>query len=121
MPVLPESIVFPSFRVQEGTTPLLRAAQKGHEVIVGFLLKNGSNVEEQCNVGGPKGVLSSCDCIMLFDGSLGLVSTSSSLDRSVWWPVGHVCSAKADAATSLFWRVIVSCEEDIAGFSSSFS
>ena len=51
----------------------------------------------------------------------GLVSTSSALDRSEWWPVDHVCSAKADAATSPFWRVKVSCEENIAGFSSSFS
>ena len=51
----------------------------------------------------------------------GLVSTSLALDRSVWWPVDQVCSAKADAATSPFWRVKVSCEEDIAGFSSSFS
>ena len=50
-----------------------------------------------------------------------LVSTSSALGRSVWWPVDLVCSAKADAATSPFWRVKVSCEEDIAGFSSSFS
>ena len=76
MPVPPESIVFPSFHVQEGTTPLLRAAQKGHGEIVGFLLKNGSNVEEQCNVGGPKEVLSSCDCILLFDGSWVLVVVS---------------------------------------------
>ena len=51
----------------------------------------------------------------------GLVSTGSALDRSVWWPVDHVCSAKADAATSPFWRVKVSCEEDMAGFSSSLS
>ena len=54
--------------MQWSKTPLLRAAQKGHGEIVSFLLKNGSNVEEQDNVGGPKGVLSSCDCIMLFDG-----------------------------------------------------
>ena len=73
MPVPPESIVSPSHHVQWGNTPLLRAAQKGHEEIVRFLLKNGSNVEEHNNVGGPKGVLSSCDCIMLFDGSLVLV------------------------------------------------
>ena len=73
MPVPPESIVFPSLHVQWGKTPLLRAGQKGHGKIVGFLLKNGSNVEEQNNVGGPKGVLSSCDCIMLFDGSWVLV------------------------------------------------
>ena len=57
MPVPPESIVSPSLHVQEGTTPLLRAAQQGHGKIVGFLLENGSNVEEQDNVGGPKGVL----------------------------------------------------------------
>ena len=59
--------------MQEGNTPLLRAAQEGHGEIVGFLLKSGSNVEEQDNVGGPKGVLSSCDCIMLFDGPWVLV------------------------------------------------
>ena len=59
----------PSLHVQWGNTPLLRAAQKGHGEIVRFLLGNGSKVEEQNNVGGPKGVLSSCDCIMLFDGS----------------------------------------------------
>ena len=62
MPVPPESIVFPSLHVQWGNAPLLRAAEKGHGEIVGFLLKNGSNVEEQGNVGGPKGVLSVCDC-----------------------------------------------------------
>ena len=73
MPVPPESIVAPSLHVQEGITPLLRAAQKGHGKIVGFLLKNGSNVEEQGNVGGPNGVLSSCDCIMLIYRSWVLV------------------------------------------------
>ena len=52
--------------MQWGNAPLLRAAQKGHGEIVGFLLKNGSNVEEQNNVGGPKGVLSVCDCTMLY-------------------------------------------------------
>ena len=69
MPAPPEYIVFPSLHVQEGTTPLLRAVEKGRGEIVGFLMKNGSNVEEQDNVGGPKGVLSFCYCIMLFDGS----------------------------------------------------
>ena len=69
MPVPPESVVSPSLHVQEGNTPLLRAAEKGHAEIVRFLLENGSDVEEQNNVGGPKRVLSSCDCIMLFDGS----------------------------------------------------
>ena len=76
MPVPPESIVSPSLHVQWGNTPLLRAAQKGNGEIVGFLLKNGSNVEEQNNVGGPKGVLSVCDCIMLFDGSWVLLVVS---------------------------------------------
>ena len=73
MPVPPESIVSPSLHVQWGKTPLLRAAQEGHAEIVRFLLENGSNVEEQNNVGGPKGVLSVCDCIMLFDVSWVLV------------------------------------------------
>ena len=68
-----DSIVFSSLHVQWGQTPLLRAAQKGNGDIVGFLLKNGSNVEEQDNVDGPIGVLSSCDCLMLFDGSWVLV------------------------------------------------
>ena len=72
MPAPPESIVSSSLHVQEGTTPLLIAAQKGHGKIVRLLLENGSNVEQD-NVGGPKGVLSSCDCIMLFDGSWVLV------------------------------------------------
>ena len=61
--------MLPSLHVQEGTTPLLLAAQNGHGEIVRYLLENGSDVEEQGNVGGSKGVLSSCDCIMLFDGS----------------------------------------------------
>ena len=61
--------MLPSLHVQEGTTPLLLAAQNSHGEIVRFLLENGSDVEEQDNVGGPKGVLSVCDCIMLFDGS----------------------------------------------------
>ena len=76
MSIPPKYIVFPSLHVQEGTTPLLRAAEKGHAEIVRFLLENGSDVEEQDNVGGPKGVLSSCDCIMLFDGSWVLVVVS---------------------------------------------
>ena len=59
--------------MQWDKTPLLRAAEKGHAAIVRFLLVNGSDVEEQDNVGGLKGVLSSCDCIMLFDGSWVLV------------------------------------------------
>ena len=76
MSVPPESIVSSSLHVQEGNTPLLRAAQKGHAEIVCFLLENGSDVEEQNNVGGPKRVLYSGDCIMLFDGSLVLVVVS---------------------------------------------
>ena len=76
MSIPPEYIVFPSLHVQEGTTPLLRVAEKGHAEIVRSLLENGSDVEEQDNVGGPKGVLSSCDCIMLFDGSWVLVVVS---------------------------------------------
>ena len=67
---------FTSLHVQEGTTPLLRAAEKGHGEIVRFLLQNGSDVEEQNNVGGTKRVLSSCDCIMLFDVSWVLVVVS---------------------------------------------
>ena len=55
---------------------LLRAAEKGHGEIVHFLLVNGSDVEEQNNVGGPKGVLSCCDCIILFVGSWVLVVVS---------------------------------------------
>ena len=62
--------------MQEGNTPLLRAAEKGDEEIVRFLLVNGSDVEEQDNVGGLKGVLFSCDCIMLFDVSWVLVVVS---------------------------------------------
>ena len=69
----PESIVFPSLHVQWSNTPLLSAAEKGHGEIVRFLLENGSDVEEQDNVGGPKGVLSCCDGLMLFDGSWVLV------------------------------------------------
>ena len=65
MPAPPESIVLPSLHVQWGKTPLLRAAEKGYAEIVRFLLGNGSDVEEQDNVGGSKGVLSVCDCIML--------------------------------------------------------
>ena len=71
MPASPESIVSPSLHVQWGTTPLLRAAQEGNVEIVRFLLENGSDAEEQDNVGGLKGVLSCCDWLMLFDGSLG--------------------------------------------------
>ena len=59
MSIPPEYIVFPSLHVQEGTTPLLRAAEKGHREIVRFLLENDSDVEEQNNVGGTKRVLSS--------------------------------------------------------------
>ena len=42
----------PSFHVQKGSTPLLRAAKKGHANIVNFLLKNGSDVFEQNDVSG---------------------------------------------------------------------
>ena len=33
----------------------------------------------------------------------GWASTTSAFDRSIRWPVDHVCSAKADAAISPFW------------------
>ena len=82
MPAPTESVVSPSLHVQLGNTPLLRAAQEGHGEIVRFLLKNGSDVEEQDNVGGPKGVLSSCVSLMLFDGSWVLVHGSSSSSSS---------------------------------------
>ena len=32
----------------------------------------------------------------------GWASTTLAFDRSIRWPVDHVCSTKADAATSLF-------------------
>ena len=40
-----------SLRVQEGTTPLLRAAQEGHGGVARFLLARGSSIQEQDNVG----------------------------------------------------------------------
>ena len=60
------SILSPSLHVQSGNTPLLRAAQEGHAEVARFLLGNGSSVKEQDNVGWPKGILHSCDHLMLF-------------------------------------------------------
>ena len=45
------SIVSSSLHVQEGTTPLLRAAQKGNAGVARFLLHNGSSAQEQDHVG----------------------------------------------------------------------
>ena len=51
MSVPSDYTVSASLHVQEGTTPLLRAAQEGHGGVARFLLNNGSNVQEQNNVG----------------------------------------------------------------------
>ena len=69
MPVPSYSLVSPSLHVQLGTTPLLMAAQEGHAEVARFLLGNGSSVTEQDNVGWPKGILTSCDHLMLFPGA----------------------------------------------------
>ena len=45
------SILSPSLHVQSGNTPLLRAAVNGHAEVTLFLLRNGSSVMEQDNVG----------------------------------------------------------------------
>ena len=45
--------ISPSLHVQLGQTPLMRAAKKGHAEVVWFLLRNGSSVKEQDNVGSP--------------------------------------------------------------------
>ena len=60
------SIVSLSLRVQWGSTPLLRAAANGHAKVARFLMGSGSSVTEQDNVGWPKGILPSCDHLMLF-------------------------------------------------------
>ena len=49
------SIVFPSRCVQRGSTPLLKASWNGHAEVARFLLESGSSVQEQNNVGWPKG------------------------------------------------------------------
>ena len=54
MSVSSGSIVSPSFLVQWGNTPLLRAAATGHADVARFLLESGSSVKEQNNVGLPK-------------------------------------------------------------------
>ena len=59
MSVPPDSIVSPSLHVQEGRTPLLLAAWKGHGGVARFLLHNRSTVQEEDNVGWPNGVSSS--------------------------------------------------------------
>ena len=74
--------------MQWGKTPLLRAAEKGHEGVVRFLLENGSDVEEQDNVGGLKGVLSCSDCQMLFDVSWVLVVVSQTQQNRKWCLAG---------------------------------
>ena len=51
MSVQSDSIRAPSRHVQEGTTPLLRAAQEGQTGVPLILLLNGSSVQEQDNVG----------------------------------------------------------------------
>ena len=69
MSVPSATIVSPSLHVQWGSTPLLRAAREGHAEVARFLLGNGSSVTEQDNVGWPKGILTSCDHLMLFPGT----------------------------------------------------
>ena len=73
-----DSIVSPSLHVQWGNTPLLTTAQEGHAEIAHFLLENGSSVQEQNNVGWPKGVMSSCKHLMLFPEVYAAVICSSS-------------------------------------------
>ena len=51
MSVPSDSIVSSSLHVQEGNTPLLLAAWKGHAGVAQFLLARGSSVQEQNNVG----------------------------------------------------------------------
>ena len=51
------STLSPSLHVQSGNTPLLRAAVNGHAEVALFLLRNGSSVMEQSNVGWPKRIL----------------------------------------------------------------
>ena len=46
--IIPSSL---SLHVQEGTTPLLLAAQEGHGGVARFLLNNGSSAQEEDNVG----------------------------------------------------------------------
>ena len=46
-----DSIVSPSFHVQWGRTPLLRAAQNDHGGVARFLLARGSSAQEQDHVG----------------------------------------------------------------------
>ena len=54
------SIVSPSRYVQWGNTPLLRASLNGHAEVARLLLESGSSVQEQNNVGWPKGASAKC-------------------------------------------------------------
>ena len=42
---------------QDGGTPLMWAALKGHTEVSAYLLENGSNIEEEANVSGLSAVL----------------------------------------------------------------
>ena len=85
MSVPSDSIVSPSLDVQWGYTPLMRAAQKGHGGVSRFLLARRSSVQEQNNVGWPKGVLSSCDHLMLFSAVCALLEIVGWL----FWTIKH--------------------------------
>ena len=61
--ILTDSFVPPSLHMQWGNTPLLRSAQEGHAEIARFLLRNGSNVQEEDNVSRLESMPSACGFI----------------------------------------------------------
>ena len=79
----PDSIAFPSLHVQESTTPLLRAAQKGHAEIAHFLLRNGSDVQEENNVSRLERMMFACMWLVCYDKCHLLEHAFLCLDSSV--------------------------------------
>ena len=62
--------VQPSPPVQNGQTPFLTAAAKGHVEVAGFLLENGSSILERANVSGYYSLSCAYKCTLAMTSSL---------------------------------------------------
>ena len=103
------SIVSPSCYVQWGTTPLLRASLKGHAEVTRFLLESGSSVQEQNNVGWPKGASAKCPVVIscYFCYSFCLSNKILNHTECKVWPSALINLIKANWSWTVtaHWRV----------------
>ena len=101
------SIVSPSRYVQRGVTPLLKASLNGHAEVARFLLESGSSVQEQNNVGWPKGASVKCPVVMSCYFCCSLCLSDKILEPSYCklWPSALINLMKATDLQQSHWRV----------------